>query len=149
MREEKVTILILKWLQKHDWKIISYDFPQSGTGMLLHKNAVLRHQKNKGGIIPDIIAKKSNVVVYFENKDRYFEDDFNKIYDLKIKNEYSNSLTKLLGPLSQLNLFFGIGIPSIPSEINKCIVSSDKIDFLISVQDDSEIEIHLGSKIFN
>ena len=86
------------------------------------------------------------MVVYFENKDRYFEDDFNKIYDLKIKNEYSNSLTKLLGPLSQLNLFFGTGIPS---EINKCIVSSDKIDFLISVQDDSEIEIHLGSKIFN
>ena len=87
MREEKVTISILKWLEKNGWKIITYDFPQSGTGILLHKNSISRNQKNKNGIIPDIIAKKSNTVVYFENKDRYFEDDFTKINSLKEKNE--------------------------------------------------------------
>ena len=53
MREEKVTISILKWLKKNDWKIISYDFPQSGTGLLIHPNSTIgRTSKNKGGIIP-------------------------------------------------------------------------------------------------
>jgi hypothetical protein len=82
------------------------DFPQSGTGILLHKNSLSRHQKNRGGIIHDIIAKKSNVVVYFENKDRYYEDDFTKTEDLKVKNEYTESLTKLLGPLSRLTIYY-------------------------------------------
>lgn len=149
MREEKVTISILKWLEKNDWKIISYDFPQSGTGILIHKNSFSRNHKNKGGIIPDIIAKKSDVVVYFENKDRYYEDDFTKIEDLKIKKEYSESLTNLLGSLSRLTIYYGIGIPSIPSEVKKCLSSSDKIDFLISVRDNFSIEINLGSEIFN
>ena len=149
MREEKVTISILKWLEKNDWKIISYDFPQSGTGILLHKNSFSRDQKNKGGIIPDVIAKKSNVVVYFENKDRYYQDDFTKIEDLKVKNEYTESLTKLLGSLSRITIYYGIGIPALPSEIMKCLSSSNKIDFLISVRDNYSIEINYGAEIFN
>ena len=148
MREEKVTISILKWLEKNNWNIISYDFPQSGTGVLLHKNSVSRNQKNKDGVIADIIAKKSNVVAYFENKDRYYEDDFIKINNLKNQNEYSKSLTKLLGPLTNLNIYYGVGIHSAPSQIKKCLKSKYKIDFLISVHDNYKIEIHLGSQIF-
>lgn len=34
--EEKVTINIIKWLKENDWEIICYDFPQSGTGIMLH-----------------------------------------------------------------------------------------------------------------
>ena len=149
MREEKVTISILKWLEKNDWEIISYDFPQSGTGILLHKNSISGHHKNKGGIIPDIIAKKSNTVVYFENKDRYYADDFTKIQDLKVKKEYSEALTNLLGSLTQITIYFGIGIPALPSEIKKCLLSSEKIDFLISVKDNYSIEVNLGTEIFD
>ena len=149
MREEKVTISILKWLEKNDWKIICYDFPQSGTGILLHKNSFSGHHKNKGGIIPDIIAKKSNKVVYFENKDRYYADDFTKIEDLKVKKEYTEALTNLLGSLSQITIYYGIGIPALPSEIKKCLSSGEKIDFLISVKDNYSIEIKLGSEIFD
>lgn len=149
MREEKVTISILKWLEKNDWQIICYDFPQSGTGILLHKNSFSGHHKNKGGIIPDIIAKKSNKVVYFENKDRYYADDFTKIEDLKVKKEYTEALTNLLGSLSQITIYYGIGIPALPSEIKKCLSSSEKIDFLISVKDNYLIEIKLGSEIFD
>ena len=39
MREERVTINILNWLESNGWKIICYDFPQSGTGVLLHPNS--------------------------------------------------------------------------------------------------------------
>ena len=42
MREEKVTINIMEWLEKNKWKIICYDFPQSGTGILLHINDQFR-----------------------------------------------------------------------------------------------------------
>jgi hypothetical protein len=149
MREEKVTISILKWLEKNAWEIISYDFPQSGTGILLHKNSLSGYHKNKGGIIPDIIARKSNKVVYFENKDRYYADDFTKIEDLKVKNEYTDALTNLLGSLTQISIYFGIGIPALPTEIKKCLSSSEKIDFLISVKDNYSIEINLGSEIFD
>ena len=54
MREEQVTKNILDWLEGNGWKIICYDFPQSGTGVLLHLNNSNRTEKNKGGIIPDI-----------------------------------------------------------------------------------------------
>lgn len=32
MKEERVSINILNWLESNGWKIICYDFPQSGTG---------------------------------------------------------------------------------------------------------------------
>lgn len=149
MREEKVTVSILKWLEKNEWEIISYDFPQSGTGILLHKNKTSNIQKNKGGIIPDIIARKANTVLFFENKDRFFKDDFIKIQNLRTNNEYTNSISKILGPLNYLNIFFGVGIPEIQSEINKCVELRDKIDFLLSVKSDFQIKIYLGAEIFN
>jgi hypothetical protein len=31
--EEQVTKAILDWLEANDWKIICFDFPQSGTGV--------------------------------------------------------------------------------------------------------------------
>lgn len=38
MNEEKVTKCLLKWLIDNGWEIVCYDFPQSGTGRLLHPN---------------------------------------------------------------------------------------------------------------
>ncbi len=67
MREEKVTIHILNWLEANEWKIICYDFPQSGTGILIHPNIKeTKTTKNKGGVIPDIIAVKMETAVFFE-----------------------------------------------------------------------------------
>ena len=34
MREERVTKEIIKYLNNNNWFIFSYDFPQSGTGIL-------------------------------------------------------------------------------------------------------------------
>ena len=149
MREEKVTISILKWLDNKKWDIVCYDFPQSGTGILLQKNSFLGLNKNKGGIIPDIMAKKSDVVVYFENKDRYYAGDFTKIKDLKEKCEYSEAFTTILGNPLPKNIYYGVGIPSIPAELEKCLSSKEMIDFLVSVDENYSIKIHFGSEIFN
>jgi hypothetical protein len=60
--EEQLTKAILEWLIANNWEIICYDFPQSGTGVSIHPNEELRTTKNKGAIIPDIVAIKNGTV---------------------------------------------------------------------------------------
>lgn len=133
MREENVTINIIKWLQKNDWDIISYDFPQSGTGILLHPNKTLPNTKNKGSIIPDIIAQKGNKAVIFENKDRFVLADFNKIKEIKESNMYSDSISKILDKNIIDFIFYGVGMPNSENNLKKSNNHLDKIDFLIMV----------------
>jgi hypothetical protein len=52
-----VTKTILSYLSSKGWNIVAYDFPQSGTGIMLHPDRNYS-EKNKGGIIPDIVAVK-------------------------------------------------------------------------------------------
>ena len=110
MREEQVTKNILGWLEGNGWQIICYDFPQSGTGVLLHLNSSNRTEKNKSGIVPDIIAVKNDVALFFENKDRFYEPDFNKLHEIKTELNYSDSLDQLLAGLNIGVVYYGIGI---------------------------------------
>ena len=103
--EEQVTKIILKWLETTGWEIICFDFPQSGTGISLHLNEDLRDGKNKGVIIPDIIAIKNNEVVFFENKNRFELSDFLKLENLKTTNNYTMSISKLLKKIKPNNIF--------------------------------------------
>ncbi|MFK8060784.1 MAG: hypothetical protein AB8B78_11925 [Polaribacter sp.] len=141
MREENVTKNILKWLQKNNWEIICFDFPQSGTGVLLHLNGTNRTEKNKGGIIPDIIAVKNGIAVFFENKDRFYQPDFDKLFEIKTELNYTDSLDSLLSDHNITSIFYGIGISDITEEIEKCKLNLDKIDFLISTKKKKNIEI--------
>ena len=45
LTEEQATKAILDWLEENGWKIICFDFPQSGTGVSLHPNEELRTTK--------------------------------------------------------------------------------------------------------
>ncbi|MCG8902794.1 hypothetical protein G1K97_13230 [Tenacibaculum finnmarkense] len=141
MREENVTKNILKWLQKNNWEIICFDFPQSGTGVLLHLNNTNRTEKSKGGIIPDIIAVKNGVAVFFENKDKFYKPDFDKLFEIKTELNYTDSLNSLLSDHNITSIFYGIGISDITEEIKKCKLNLDKIDFLISTNKLNDIEI--------
>lgn len=144
MREEKVTIHILNWLEKNEWKIICYDFPQSGTGLLIHPNTKeSRTTKSKNGIIPDIIAVKKNIAVFFENKDKFVKSDFDKLRKIKLEENYTDGLNKLLDPYQIMNIFYGIGIPNKEKDIRKSIDNLQNIDFLISVYEDSNIAINV------
>ena len=142
MKEERVTINILNWLENNGWKIICYDFPQSGTGILLHPNSEEhRTTKNKGGIIPDILAARNSVALYFENKDRFVLSDFEKIIEIKTSNIFSNSLNTILSDFNVTNVFYGIGIPAIEKYIIKSLEKIDGIDFLISTNENGEVQI--------
>lgn len=142
MREEKVTKNILNWLQLNDWEIICFDFPQSGTGLLLHINNDDRAEKNKGGIIPDIIAVKNITALFFENKDRFYQSDFDKLEDIKLSNDYSTSLNSILSGKNIKAIYYGVGLPSLKDEIEKSENHLHKIDFLISTNVDGIIQVH-------
>lgn len=143
MKEEKVTNNILNWLESNGWKIICYDFPQSGTGILLHPNSIEnRTTKNKGGVIPDIIATRNSIALFFENKDRYVSSDFDKIKDIKKLGNYSDSIDNILFEFAVSTVYFGIGIPSIEKYIKKSIKNIEGIDFLISTNENGEVQIH-------
>ncbi len=106
----QVTKAILNWLESNGWQIITFDFPQSGTGYSLHPNEKLRTTKNKGAFIPDIVAIKYETVLFFENKDRFVLSDFLKIEELKSTEDYTSSIEKLLKEFSHSKIFYGIGV---------------------------------------
>lgn len=67
MTEEQVTKALLRYLTDNGWHIVCFDFPQSGTGRVLHPDST-DGQKNKDSIIPDIVAVKNNILLFFETR---------------------------------------------------------------------------------
>lgn len=139
--EEQATKAILDWLEANDWKIICFDFPQSGTGVSLHPNEELRTTKNKGAFIPDIVAIKNKTVIFFENKDRFVLDDFIKVQDLRIKNDYSNSIERLLAEFEYSEIFYGVGLVHSENTEQKTNLHLDKVDFNVFYYLDKSIKI--------
>jgi len=135
MTEEQVTKCILTWLENNGWSIISFDFPQSGTGYQIHLNDAFKKTKNKGSFIPDIVASKNNNVVFFENKDRFVLSDFDKIENLKLNNDYSEGISKLLSNLKSPTIYFGIGMPFSIKNSTKSDNYKGKVDFIIFIDE--------------
>lgn len=148
--EEQATKAILDWLEKNHWKIICYDFPQSGTGVSLHPNDILRTTKNKGAFIPDIVAIKDKKVIFFENKDRFVLNDFLKVQDLRKSSDYSNSIERLLADFDYSRIFYGVGLVHSENTEQKVILHLDKVDFAILYHGNNLIKIHFDpDKIFD
>jgi hypothetical protein len=149
MTEEKLTVAILKWLENQGWQIISFDFPQSGTGIVLHPNQDNRlNTKNKRAIIPDIIAHRKGVSVFFENKDRFVLSDLQKVYQFKTIGIYHEAIAEILKPYPTEHIYFGIGLPKMDRLEKKLNPYEDLVDFILLVNKDSEIEIFKGQNIF-
>lgn len=107
--EEAVTKTILGWLEKDGWEIISYDFPQSGTGINLKKNDC-ETEKNKGDIIPDIIAVRNGVCIFAEDKDHYDYSDYKKVNNLRTSNDYTDAIDEVLSNRNIYQIYYGIGL---------------------------------------
>jgi hypothetical protein len=142
LSEEYVTLNIMNWLIKNDWNIATFDYPNSGTGILLHSNINDKAERNKNGIIPDIIAVNNNTALFFENKKRFYKPDFEKLFEIKTKGEYSISLSDLLKKYKVKTIYYGVGLPFIEKEIEKSKAFNNKIDFLISIDKNRKIIIH-------
>jgi Holliday junction resolvase len=144
--EEQATIGIIDWLEANSWKIICFDFPQSGTGVSLHPNEELRTTKNKGAFIPDIVAIKNGTVIFFENKDRFVLDDFVKIHDLRNNNDYSSSIQRLLSKFEYSEILYGVGLVHSDSTEVKTNKHLDKIDFSVFYHRNKTIKIQYDPK---
>ena len=141
MTEEQVTKAILKWLTDNQWEIVCFDFPQSGTGRLLHPN--LSSDKNRKAINPDIVAVRDHVCVFFENKDRFYYPDYEKINNLRVNQDYSEAISALLAGYSVSNIYYGIGLPT-QKHKKKSEDSVNLVDFIIGVNEDrSMIPLYL------
>ncbi len=132
MREEQVTKSILKWLIDHQWSIVCYDFPQSGTGHFLHPNGST--DKNKDTINPDIVAVKEDICLFFENKDRYYFPDYEKQNKLIHNNNYTDSINALLHGFPVSVIFYGIGFPDCKYS-GDAITNQGLVDFIVGVDE--------------
>ena len=141
MNEESVTKSIIKYLKQNGWNIFSFDYPQSGTGFLIHPND--RLDKNKKAIIPDIIANKESICIIMENKSRYYEKDFIKLDNLKNDVNYSNDLNSILKRLNCNNIKYGIGLPLKDFLQNKSDEHIKLVDFIITVDDSKNCKKYL------
>ena len=148
MREEQVTKALLKWLIDNKWEIICFDFPQSGTGRLLHPNGA--NEKNKGAINPDIVAVRNEVCLFFENKDRFYFPDYEKVNDLIVDNEYTDDIAKLLAGHIVKVFYYGIGLPT-EKHSSKSQKSAEMVDFIVGVSADKTVEVLHNPKriVFN
>lgn len=138
MREEQVTKAILKWLLDNHWKIICFDFPQSGTGRLLHPNGA--NEKNKGAINPDIVAVRNGVCLFFENKDRFYLPDYEKLHDLIVDNAYTEAISQLLSGHRSEVFYYGIGLPA-AKHGKRSKDAAHLVDFIVGVEKDISISV--------
>lgn len=141
MREEIVTKAILKFLISKGYHIVSFDFPQSGTGLLLHPN--IRKDKNEG-VKPDIIASKGNILIMMENKAKYWKQDFEKLYELKTSGSYEQSLNKLHRDCNTSILKVGVGIPETKTTVAKALETKHFVDFIVAVDKNGRCKVIYG-----
>lgn len=134
--EETVTKAIINYLNINGWEILCFDFPQSGTGVSLHLNKEFRTTKNKGVIIPDIVAIKNDTVLFFENKDRFVLEDFIKLEILKAQDRYSESVSRLLSEVTYSKIYYGVGMPYTPLNLQKTLLNKKMIDFAVFVNEE-------------
>lgn len=141
MKEEIVTKAILEFLRNKGYRIVSFDFPQSGTGLLLHPDT--RKDKNEG-IKPDIIASKGNILIIMENKDRYWKQDFEKLHELKTSRSYEQSLNDLHTDCKTSILKVGIGIPENKTTVAKALEAKHLVDFIVVVDKNEKCKVMYG-----
>lgn len=141
IEEEFITKAILTFLKAKKYNIISFDFPQSGTGILLHSD--VSRDKNKG-IKPDVIASKGELMIVMENKNKYWREDFEKLHKLKIGADYTSDLKKLQSKCNTAFLKVGVGIPNSKNVVKKALETAYLIDFIISVDEEGKCEVIFG-----
>ena len=120
MNEEVVTKIIIKNLKDKGVIILAFDYPQSGMGVPLIPDI-----NDLPKITLDIIAMSDNEVLFFENKDRYYPKDFEKLYNFKNNLlHYNESFKAKFGlDLNDFSILTCVGIPE--SVINK--IKPDKM----------------------
>ena len=134
MTEEKITLKIINWLKNSKWIILSFDFPQSGTGHIFHPEESIKNKLSS--FIPDIIAVKDTTAIFIENKNRYVLSDFYKQNELKNNIKRYNSVDEFLADYNIKHIYFGIGMPLNSYRPHKNS-NSNLVDFILGVEENN------------
>lgn len=129
MKEETITTKLVEHLETNGWDVISFDFPQSGTGTLLKKNGVVK-EKNKHSITPDIIALKSDVLLFMENKSWFSKKDVEKLLAVR-RDDYSDDLPRHFPNLKFKKITIGVGLSDTENNSNKLKKEGGELDLHI------------------
>lgn len=140
MTEEKITLKIINWLKNSKWIILSFDFPQSGTGHIFHPEESIKNKLSS--FIPDIIAVKDTTAIFIENKNRYVLSDFYKQNELKNNIKRYNSVDEFLADYNIKNIYFGIGMPLNSYRPHKNS-NSNLVDFILGVEENN-LTVNIG-----
>jgi len=141
MTEEFVTEKIILFLEKNGYKILAYDYPGTGTGLMLHPDKF--RDKNEG-IKPDIVAAKGPTLLIIENKAYCSREDVYKLSELK-SSRYKSDIENLLKMTGTSFLKTCIGIPDNPKEINKALDNKLLVDIILAVSESGECRIVYGN----
>lgn len=145
MNEEDVTKAILQALIDGGWEIVCFDFPQSGTGRVLHPEG--NPAKNEGVIIPDVVAVKNGKCLYLENKDHYCCSDFVKVHDVIHCKRYERAFRRLLEGLDVKQMVCGIGMPA-TSFAGDAVTNCSMVDVVICVSDQGVVSVSYSAGDF-
>jgi hypothetical protein len=96
-------------------------------------------EKNRGGMIPDIVTVKNGLCLFFENKDRVVIDDFQKAHELIINNRYTNSISNLLKGYNIDRILYGVGFPK-DMWNSRASENASLVDFIAGVAVDGDVE---------
>jgi len=132
MDEELITTSAVDFLEKGGWCILSYDFPQSGTGCILHPDEWQAKTKNLDSIIPDIIARKDKIGLISENKVDYYQPDIEKLKNIRA-GHYSEDIAAVFGRDSIDKLILGLCLRKTPKNVEKIEHERRNIDFYITL----------------
>lgn len=142
MTEEMVTKSIMKWLHENGWTILTYDFPQSGTGKQFLPDDS-EGNKNLNAIVPDIVTVRDGQCLFFENKNRYYYPDYKKINNLIHDNIYQNNINDFLNGYQIDKIYYGIGLPEINYK-GKAVENKEMTNFIVTVSEELEVDVVYG-----
>lgn len=144
MTEEIITRTILNWLKIDGWLILSFDYPQSGTGYALRPDGDgLKGSKNLGTLIPDVIAVKNEVTIFFENKVFFFQGDIDALLSLREDAAYAPAIRTLHQNQPTHRSMVGVGLLHTPSNIEKLFNVEQFLDFAVAIGPNSNVKVLL------
>lgn len=90
MEEREVTLGLKNYLSQRDWQILSVHFPGAQGGLSISVNGKSR------GWVPDLIARKNDVVLTVESKTTYSSGDVEKLNKMFNDPRYLRKLRRKL-----------------------------------------------------
>lgn len=138
MNEEFVTDNLIDYLRERGWDILSFDYPESGTGVVLHLNSKENHSKNQNSIIPDIIANKEEKLLVMENKTYYSRKDLDKLNKVK-DGGLEDSLKRNFPKTNWETVITGVGCPKSMDDLER--LKDSNLDYVAEVDQEGNSEI--------